>query len=371
MSSTNNVCNVSEELKDIYVGIDVHKDSWSVTVRSKNLELKRFRMSKPTPEMLHKTLLTKFPGFRYHLVYEAGFSGYSLYEYFNERGIDIIVTPPNRIPKDFSKVKTDKLDSSKLAKYLASGLLKKVLVPSKDIQHYRLMFTMLDKLKSQRKQIINQFKSQLDLLDHPLKNRPWSTSLQCQLELTEFPYAQYNEVFHTHLKNLRTLEKHIAEMERTIKEVANDPKYRHIIQHLDSIKGISLLSAIRLTVFLFDRPDRFSSSESLCNYMGLTPSEHSSGEKENRGSITRIGNKQLRALLVQMTWIAVRYDGDLLMKFEELLSRGKNKKQAIIAITRRFLVKSYQSLKRGEAYEPHLGLNVSPEAKKQIAPTLP
>jgi transposase len=205
--------------------------------------------------------------------------------------------------------------------------------------------------------------------NHPLGGRKWSTSLQRSLELIDFPQVQFNKIFHQQLDYLKILEEHIAQTEKMIKEVADDPKYRKTIQHLDSIKGISLISAIRLTVFLFDRPDRFPSSESICSYMGLTPSEHSSGDKENRGRITRIGNKQLRALLVQMTWIAVRHDGDLLMKFEFLPDGGKNKKQAIIAVTRRFLVKIYQSLKKGEAYDPHLGLNVSPEAMKQFVPT--
>ncbi|GAB4177880.1 MAG: IS110 family transposase [Calditrichia bacterium] len=316
--------------------------------------------------MLHKTLQSQYPGFRYHLVYEAGFSGYTLYEYFNGEGIDIIVTPPNRIPRDNSRVKNDKMDSRKLAQYLISGLLKKVLVPTKDVQHYRLMFTILDKLKSQRKQIINQLKSILFYFNHPLSKEKWSTTLQIKLELISFPQELFNAIFYQQLEHLRVLEQHIGEMGKRIKEIANDPQYSAAIQHLDSIKGIGLLSAIRLTVFLFDRPDRFTSSERICNYVGLTPSEHSSGDKEYRGKITRIGDKQLRALLVQMAWVAVRHDGDLLMKFEDLLAKGKNKKRAIIAVTRRFLVKIYQSLKKGEPYESHLGLTVTPESLKEL-----
>ena len=80
------------------------------------------------PEKLCFFFTENYPERRYHLVYEAGFSGYHLYDYFRERDIDIIVTPPNRIYTDYSKVKTDKTDSRKLAFHLSRNLLRQVVV---------------------------------------------------------------------------------------------------------------------------------------------------------------------------------------------------------------------------------------------------
>lgn len=87
--------------KNLFVGIDVHKKRWVVSVRSYDLELKTFSMS-AVAEELEKFLLNTYPGALFHIVYECCFSGFWIYDYFHERGYDIIVTPTNRIYRDGS-----------------------------------------------------------------------------------------------------------------------------------------------------------------------------------------------------------------------------------------------------------------------------
>ena len=102
------------ENKEIYVGIDVHKKRWVVTVRTYDLELKTFSMQ-PVAEELEKFLVYNYKGTLLHIVYECCFSGFWIYDYFHQKGYEIIVTPTNRIYRDGSVVKTDKIDSRKLA----------------------------------------------------------------------------------------------------------------------------------------------------------------------------------------------------------------------------------------------------------------
>jgi hypothetical protein len=111
--------------KRIFVGIDVHKKRWVVTVRTYDLELKTFSMQ-PSAEELERFLLDNYDGALIHIVYECCFSGFWIYDYFHQRGYKIIVTPVNRVYWDGSIVKTDKIDSRKFAFQHSRDLLRKV-----------------------------------------------------------------------------------------------------------------------------------------------------------------------------------------------------------------------------------------------------
>lgn len=118
------------EGQNIYVGIDVHKKSWSVAVLSESLLLKKFRQD-PQPDALHKFLVVNYPGAVYHSVYEAGFCGFWIYYRFTELGFNNIVVNPGDVPT-MSKEKlrkTDAVDCHKLARGLRAGDLQGIYVP--------------------------------------------------------------------------------------------------------------------------------------------------------------------------------------------------------------------------------------------------
>ncbi len=122
--------------KELFVGIDVHKKRWVVSVRTYDLELKTFSMIADA-EQLEKFLAQNYKDALLHIVYECCFSGFWIYDYFHNKGYDIIVTPTNRIYRDESVVKTDKIDSRKLAFQHLRGLLRAVKVPTEKIREYR------------------------------------------------------------------------------------------------------------------------------------------------------------------------------------------------------------------------------------------
>lgn len=336
--------------KDLFIGVDVHKKKWSVLVRTKELELQSFSMNEPTPEKLHRTLEKNFPGAIYHIVYEAGFSGYSLYDYFHERGIDIMVTPPNRIPDDRSRVKTDRRDSRKLAKYLSQGILKSVVVPDKDVRELRYIFNFWDKMKKNKTGTVLQIKSLLDFLDHDLKKEKWNKGLIDKLEKVRFREEKLERVLKLMLDYYRYSSELEEEIGSIISEIGNDERYSDKVDRIFAIKGVGIQTAIRFVLKLFDRDDRFENGEGLAHYLGLTPSEHSSGENERKGGITYNGDPELRALVIQIAWQVVRDDVALMDKFEAVNKRSGSRQKAIVAVARKFMMKIHAMMSNGEPY---------------------
>lgn len=339
--------------KDLYVGIDVHKKRWVVTVRTYDLELKTFSMDS-VAELLEKKLTDTYPNALFHIVYECCFSGFWIFDYFHKKGFDIIVTPTNRIYRDGSIVKTDKIDSRKLALQHSRGFLREVKVPSVKIREYKYIFRIYQKEKLREGQILRQIKSILEQKNHRLKWAKWNKGLVEKLKTIKFTDDIFNTKFSQLLKEYEYVKEQIKDTETRIKEISEDEELGIKIKRLEKIKGIGIISAVRLVVYLFDREDRFTKGENLVHYLGLTPGEESSGEKVVRQRTGLIGNKELRSIIIQLAWVAVRKDGALLDKFERVYSRSGSKQKAIVAVARKLMMKVHAVIRKEEEYEINL-----------------
>ena len=338
------------ENKNLFVGIDVHKKRWVVTVRTYDLELKTFSMS-PSAEELNRFLSANYSGALCHIVYECCFAGFWIYDYFNSNGYDIIVTPTNRIYRDGSIVKTDVIDSRKLAFQHSRGLLREVKVPSVKIREYKYIFRIYDKEKMREGQILRQIKAILEQKNHPMKWEKWNKQFVEKLKTISFHDKIFNLKFSQLIKEYEYVKDQIKDSEKRIKDIAEDDQLTIKIKRLEKIKGIGIISAVRLVVYLFDRDDRFISGEKLVHYLGLTPGEKSSGEEVIRQRTGLIGNRQLRAIIMQLAWVAVRKDGSLLDKFERVYKRSGCKQKAIVAVARKLMMKVHAVIKKEEEYE--------------------
>jgi transposase len=338
------------ENKDIYVGIDVHKKRWVVTVRTYDLELKTFSMQ-PVAEELEKFLIENYKDALFHIVYECCFSGFWIYDYFKERGYEIIVTPTNRIYRDGSVVKTDRIDSRKLAFQHSRGLLREVKVPSEKIREYRSIFRIYDKEKMRLGQILRQIRSILEVRNHPMKWDRWNKEYVEKLRRIRFEEEIFNRKFEQLIKEYEYVKEQIRDTEKRIEEIAKEEKLRERIKRIEKINGIGIISAVRIVVYLFDRKGRFESGEKLVHYLGLTPGEHSSGEEIIRHRTGLVGNKQLRSIIIQLAWVAVRKDGSLLDKFERVYKKSGSKQKAIVAVARKLMMKVYAITEKEEEYE--------------------
>ena len=284
--------------KHIYIGIDVHKKRWVVCIRTYDLELKTFSMS-PCAEELDKFLTNTYPDALFHIVYECCFSGFWIYDYFHEKDYDIIVTPTNRIYRDGSIVKTDKIDSRKLAFQHSRGLLREVKVPTMKIREYRSMFRIYDKEKMREGQILRQIRCILECKNHELKWDKWNKAFIEKLKLVRFQEDIFNRKFETLIKEYEFVKEQIKDTEKRIKEIREDEELKERIKRIEQINGIGIISSVRLVVYLFDKKGRFESGEKLAHYVGLTPGEHSSGEEIVRNRTGLIGNRQLRSIIMQ------------------------------------------------------------------------
>ena len=338
------------ENKDLYVGIDVHKKRWVITIRTYDLELKTFSMQADAEE-LEKFLIDNYKDALLHIVYECCFSGFWIYDYFKERGYEIIVTPTNRIYRDGSIVKTDKIDSRKLAFQHSRGLLRQVKVPTEKLREYRSIFRIYDKEKMREGQLLRQIRCILEVRNHPLKWEKWNKQFIEKLKEIKFQEDIFNKKFEQLLREYEYVREQIRDTEKRIKEIGEDQQLGEKIKRIEKINGIGIISSVRLVIYLFDQKGRFETGEKLAHYIGLTPGEHSSGEEIIRSRTGLVGNKQLRSIIIQLAWVAVRKDGSLLDKFERVYRKSGSKQKAIVAVARKLMMKVYTITEKEEEYE--------------------
>jgi transposase len=334
----------------LFIGIDVHKSKWVVTVRTYDLELKTFTM-KPSAEELENFLLKNYPGADYRIVYECCFSGFWIYDYFAEKGYKIIVTPTNRIYKDGNTNKTDKIDSRKLAFQLSRELLREVLVPKKRVREYKYIFRIYDKQKMRQGQILRQIKAFLEQKNHPLKWSRWNKGLLEKLKEIKFEDKLFDLKIGNLLKEYEYIVEQIKDSEKIIGKIKEDEELGRRISIIEKINGIGIISAVRMSINLFDEKKRFESDEKLNHYLGLTPSEKSSGDKIKRGKSGMCGNRQLRSIIIQLAWMTVRKDGSLLDKFDRVYKTSGSKQKAIVAVARKLMTKIYAVIQKEEEYK--------------------
>ena len=167
--------------EDLFVGIDLHKNRWHITIRTVDLEL--FSASIPgTWESLQR-ILARYAGHQLKAVYEAGYFGFRLHDRLVAHGIPYLVTPPSLVPQEYgNRVKTDCRDSSKLAHLLAKGMLKRVWVPSEEELYHRQVIRRRRQLVRDRVRTQSRIKAELRFfgvhLEEP-RGGPRSTARHC------------------------------------------------------------------------------------------------------------------------------------------------------------------------------------------------
>jgi transposase len=319
----------------LFAGIDVHKAKWVITVRTRELHIKTFVVG-ADKEALLKSFHHLFPGASIQAVYEAGCFGYHLSDFLNANGIKTIIVAPHTIPIAPGQfVKTDVIDSRKLASELSKGSLTGIYLHSTDTLYDRSLLRKRRQLVKRRVQLQHQIASDIRFygLESMVTIRPyWSRWLIEALKSLEFPNEYYRTAFRMLVDEYVSVNANIRELDRLLITVCKSDKYCHQVELLRTIPGFGRLAALTFLVELGDIK-RFSSAEKFASYLGLTPSEYSSGEQVRKGSLTGMGHTVLRSVLVQIAWKSITVDPVLLKKFQRLCI-GKSKCQAIIPIAK-------------------------------------
>lgn len=321
----------------VYVGVDVSRSKWVYDVRWGGQS--RRKLSTPG-ELRHlQSLVEQYSQCQVHVVYEACGFGYEIAWWCQQEGVDVLVIAPSTVEQaPGRRVKTDRLDAGKMGRDREQGRLKGVRIPTRQQHEHRQLSrtyaqAMKDKTRAQvRMRSLMQEQGRIG----PAPSAGWNAYLRWyeKQHLPEVVARCIREVLNARavaVASAQRLKKALLELGRT------DP-YRPVVEALEAQSGVEKFTAVRLVLELGDIR-RFRTPGSLPRYLGLTPSEHSTGETERRGPLIKCGPRFIRAWLIQCAWVSIRpgCDARLQAVFEHLAPKI-GKKRAIVAVARRLAV---------------------------------
>lgn len=346
-----------------YVGLDTHKATIAVAVADNSRSKPRYYGEiSNTPEAIRKLVKALSPdGEVISFCYEAGPCGYEIYRQIRELGHHCSVVAPSLIPsKPGERIKTDRRDSEKLCRLDRAGELTSVWVPDQAQEAMRDLTRAREDMKSlerMSKQRLNAF-----LLRH---GRPydsgkvrWTQAYFRWLEKQKFELPVQQIVFQEYVDAIKQSQARVAGVEKEMEKALEHWELASIVKALMALRGVKLITAMTTMAELGDIT-RFDSPRQLMSYLGLVPSEHSSGPSQRRGGITKTGNGHVRRVLVESGWcyryparktahlqrraeqcseavqaIAWKAQKRLCGRYRHLLERGKLKVQVCTAIAR-------------------------------------
>lgn len=321
----------------IYCGIDVHKLSWRVNIRSQEFELEDYSQE-AGEETLLSHLRKNYPDASYELVYEAGFSGFSLQRSLECKGINCLVINAGDVPssdKD-KKRKNDCIDARKLSKALAGGSLKGIYVPQQQMEHMRTLVRQRCRLVQDQIRCKARIKHMLLFSGCNVQDdKYWSAHYIKRLQELDCGTILLRQALDLALQEYLSVRKLILLATRQLRELSMQMPYAKVISLLCSIPGIGLINAMVLLSEIQDM-SRFKTLDKLCGYAGIVPDLHASGELQNVRGITHRSNHYLREAIVESSWVIIRKDPAMLMHFNEYCRRMHSNK-AIIKIARHLL----------------------------------
>ena len=286
----------------VTIGLDVHARSIRLAaVRADQLLEER---TLPYDEEAVERVLRRWPGVR--CCYEAGPTGFGLYRHLVERGIDCAVVAPGLVPRrPGDRVKTDSRDARKLARLFAGGLLEPIHVPSPEQESARDLVraredARLDRMRDRHR--LSKFCLRHGRL---LPTSSWTVVRRRWLSEQRFAFVAEQVTFDAYLHTVDLVDARIEALERAIRETAEQQPWKQLVARLRCLRGVDTLTALALVSEIGDF-SRFRTAEEFMAFVGLVPSEHSSGEKRRQGSITKVGNSHVRRLLVESAWHARR-----------------------------------------------------------------
>jgi len=336
--------------KQVVVGVDVHTNKHVVTCKIDGEFTKTVHL-KPEAKEWEK-FIGRYPGCEMEVVYEAGLTGYNLYDWLeglnglNGTKITPCVAPPAKIPKaSGDRVKTDKRDTISLIHALESRSFKPVVVPDRAQREERELVRererVLDDVRAMKNGIHGFLKFHgVEYAKKGLWSAKWIEDVKeavAQRDTTGY----LKQVFAVKLEMLRHLQKCLVALHKSVKRLFKEGACALVAQAIARADGVGWLSAITIAV---ETPDflAFKNSEAFASFTGTVPSENSSGDRVRRGAITRAGNRHIRRVLTECAWVWIKQAPEAAARYRKIKAGKDNrKKTAIVAMMRRLAVKIF------------------------------
>ncbi len=288
-----------------YVGVDVHKETIAVSVAEANGgEVRYLGEITNTPEAMLKLVKQLRRGnAALSFCYEAGACGYGIQRQLTDLGWDCQVVAPSLIPKKAGdRVKTDRRDSLMLARLHRAGELTAVWVPDSAQEALRDLTRAREDIKHLQRQVKQRLLA--FLLRHGKRHdgkSNWTLAHYRWLETVKFDHPVQQIVFQEYVDMVKAMTKRVGALDTQIESASAASVFWPVIEGLMALRGVNLLTATTIVAEIGDLR-RFASAPQLMAYLGVVPSEHSSGGSKSRGGITKTGNGHVRRVLVEAAW---------------------------------------------------------------------
>lgn len=345
-----------------FVGMDAHKEWIKVAAllpgATKPVEWQVANEKAAVRRMVRKAQRLSSGEVRF--CYEAGPCGYALQRWIEEAGAVCVVVAPSLIPrKPGDRIKTDRRDARKLAELYRAGLLTEVHAPTAADEAARDLCRAREDAQEDLMRCRHRLSKMLlrrGWTWHGTK-RAWSQAHRLWLRSLRLEHEADQAVLEDYLLAIEQLEQRLPWLEQRIEQLSQQPAYAEAVAALRCFRGIDTITAMGLVTELHDFM-RFLSARGLMAFLGLVPSEHSSGESERRGGITKAGNRHARRLLIEAAWhyrhrpnpanLKHRRQGQpphvvaladkamlrLHRRFNRMLEKGKPRPKIVVAVAR-------------------------------------
>ena len=293
-----------DECIKFFVGLDVHKDSIAVAVAEFGRAPARLVGGIAHDVGKLRKLLARYGAAKQvQVVYEAGPTGYGLQRALAQRGYQCQVIAPSLVPKRAGdRIKTDGRDSLRLAELSRAGELRAVWVPDPADEAIRDLARAREDAVNARTQARHQLKG--FLLRHDVRysgKTSWCKTFYRWLGTLNFELSGAQTAFTEYWQAVTAADERVARLTTALAGSIEGWRFEPVVKALQALRGIDVLSAIGLMAEIGDI-GRFAHPRQLMGYLGLVPSEYSSGDRVARGSITKTGNAHARRLLTEAAW---------------------------------------------------------------------
>jgi transposase len=322
----------------VYVGLDVHKKTWKMAACTLHTNPGPWTITieRPFVKGLKDHLDKHYRGADILCGYEAGFCGFWIHDALQAVGLKTQVLHPADIPTTDKErdQKEDRRDARKIAKALKNGDARGIYVPCKQAQWDRSLVRERYSIVKSSRRVKVQIKSHLALygieIPEEMAGRHWSRNFITWLE--KIQDERQDGTLKLLLERLELVRHLQLKADGATRSLSREERNKEVFQVLISVPGVGAITAMLLLTEIVDM-ERFSSFRRLCSYTGFIPTKYSSSDKEAPGTITSRRNKHLRTALIESSWVAIKYDSELMMKYEEYRKRMTAQK-AIVRIAK-------------------------------------
>ena len=347
----------------LYVGLDVHKKTTDVAIASgrSNGKVRSYGKITTTLDALNKLINKLQDGDKeLRFVYEAGPCGYQIYRHLDAKGIYCSVVAPSMIPRrSGDRIKTDRRDAINLVRLFRAGELTSIYVPTPEDEAIRDLLRCRDDMRRIERKARQRLLS--FLLRHGYQysgKRHWTKGFYNWLATVRFSHSAQQVTLQEYIDVTNECSERIKRITQQIQIHVEEWNRAPFVKAYQALRGVSMIVAATVVAEIGDM-NRFQNPKQLMAYLGLIPSEHSSGKTVRRGPITKTGNTHVRRVLIEAAWtykmqarvsnillkrqkglpksvcdISWKAQTRLCARYRRLYARGKSRQTVVTAIAR-------------------------------------